>query len=95
MCQKSCRASFAQPTPITRRVFLEGQMIENDHQLEVTTMQLIKLETALKLLTEADNSDVHPLLLKAQIEGLHSVCAELAGEMLDYLAKIAAEREGK
>ena len=61
-------------------------MIENYQQYQTTQQQLIKFEKSLKA-AQKHTPDIHPLLWKAQLDGLRSVRDELKTELEEYKAK--------
>lgn len=63
-------------------------MIKTLHQYNVTLVQLEKFKQALHDAKEQGRpSDIHPLLYKAQLEGLESMIGELEGELYLFYAQ--------
>jgi hypothetical protein len=69
-------------------------MIENYQQYQVTQQQLIKFEESLAAAEnvqaidiQAIDPSIHPILWKAQLDGLRSVRDELKAELEEYKAK--------
>lgn len=61
-------------------------MIENERQYQITCEAAEKLDRALTAI-ERDpglNSDVHPVLRKAQEDAIRSLLEELSAELRDY-----------
>jgi len=61
-------------------------MIENYSQYQTTTQQLAKFEKSLEA-AESHTPDIHPLLWKAQLDGLRSVRDELKAELEEYKSR--------
>jgi len=70
-------------------------MIKNERQYRVTQAQAKKIEQALAQLVEnsGKNEEVHPLLWKAQQDGLQSQLSELREELEEYEALKSGQRE--
>ncbi len=63
-------------------------MIENYQQYQVTKQQFEKFEKSLKELeNKTPDSNVHPLLWQAQIDGMRSMRDDLRAELQEYKAK--------
>ncbi len=61
-------------------------MIKNERQYRITKAQTVKLEQALAELSRSSRSEenIHPLLLKAEQEGIHSQLDDLRAEINEY-----------
>jgi transcriptional regulator with XRE-family HTH domain/Zn-dependent peptidase ImmA (M78 family) len=70
-------------------------MIKNERQYRVTQAQAKKIEQALAHLVEnsGKSEEVHPLLWKAQQDGLQSQLSELREELEEYEALKSGQRE--
>jgi ribosome-binding protein aMBF1 (putative translation factor) len=69
-------------------------MIQNERQYRVTRAQAGKFARALRELSSRKGTAarVHPLLQKAQVEGLKSQLADLRGQLREYEALRAGRR---
>jgi hypothetical protein len=61
-------------------------MIENYQQYQVTQQQLAKFEKSLEA-AERHTPDIHPLLWKAELDGLRSIRDDLKAQVEEYKAK--------
>ena len=60
-------------------------MIKNEWQFKITKAQAEKFRTAIRSLESAPPDDtVHPLLRKAEVEGLRSQLADLTTDIHEY-----------
>lgn len=68
-------------------------MIENDHQLFITRIELARFENALEAL-QANTDSVDPILRKAQLESVQSQIDDLSQQIRDYQNGTNPQGEG-
>jgi transcriptional regulator with XRE-family HTH domain/Zn-dependent peptidase ImmA (M78 family) len=67
-------------------------MIKNERQYRITKAQIEKFEAALAGLMAGTSSDVHPILVEAEMSAMRSQLDDLQKEVSEYEALLAGER---